>query len=471
MLDFSIAMQLARVIVFCYVAAMNAFYLLLGLYAVAGTGVSLVVMRQAKSQRGYFVADGALGWIVAAMTYAATTFSAFMMVGLMGWSYQHGIGTLIFELVYLVSAVVLLAWLGPRIWDLAHRHSLVSPMELLKLRYGDWTARLGAIVAAVALVPYTSAQVIGLAIVMEGFGLNYPSGVAVATGIIAVWALIGGLRGVAITDALQGALMVTAAILALVWTTGRFEGVTLSTFPNTFWTPRTFINITLPWAFFALTNPQVVQRIFVLKQRSDLRKMVVLFAAFGLLYTLIVTFIGFSARFGTEQGLLPLVETRDGVIVALLQRMGSGLALFVALSIVFAAVSTSNSILLTLSSMVSRDLARQDRNARIGRIALVILTVVIGAFALQRPGTILELSVASSRLLLVFVPLMLGVLFAPRAATYAGLLPLLVGFPAAVALGRFVPRYSSATTLGLVTVLFFCGLMLDRRTRSASGGV
>ena len=450
---------------------MGGFYVLLGLYAAAGTGISLAVMRRGRGQRGYFVADGALGWVVAAMTYSATTFSAFMMVGLLGWSYRHGIGTLIFELVYLVSAVLLLSLLGPRIWDLARRHDLVSPMELLALRYGRWTARLGAAAAAAALVPYTSAQVMGLAIVMEGFGVTYPTGVAAASFIIAVWALIGGLRGVALTDAIQGAVMLGAAVAALVWTAGRYEGVTVSRFPNAFWSPRTFINITLPWAFFALTNPQVVQRIFVLRERRDLRRMVVLFAGFGLLYTLIVTFIGFSARFGTEQGLLPLIEDRDGVIAVLLGRMGRVLSLVVALSIVFAAVSTSNSILLTLSSMVSRDLVRRDPGVRAGRGALVALTLVIAVFALRRPGTILELSVASSRLLLVFVPLMLGVLFAPGAGKFAGLLTLGAGFPAALVLGRLVPGYSSGLTLAAVTVLFFAGLFFDRRDAGGAGGM
>ena len=449
---------------------MGGFYILLGLYAAAGTGISLAVMRRGRGQRGYFVADGALGWAVAAMTYSATTFSAFMMVGLLGWSYRHGIGTLIFELVYLVSAVLLLSWLGPRIWDLARCRNLVSPTELLALRYGRWTARLGAAAAAIALVPYTSAQLMGLAIVMEGFGVTYPAGVAAAACIIAVWALIGGLRGVALTDAIQGAVMLGAAVAALVWTAGRYKGLTLSRFPNAFWSPRTFIDITLPWAFFALTNPQVVQRIFVLKRRRDLRRMVVLFAVFGLLYTLIVTFIGFSARFGTEEGLLPMIESRDGVITALLGRMGNALALAAALSIVFAAVSTSNSILLTLSSMVSRDLLRRERGTRVGRWALVVLTVVTAVFALRRPGTILELSVASSRLLLVFVPLMLGVLFAPRAGKFAGLLPLAAGFPGALLLGRLAGGYSSLLTLGLVTVLFFVGLFFDRKGRSGSAG-
>ncbi|MCG8481420.1 MAG: hypothetical protein MI724_20165, partial [Spirochaetales bacterium] len=105
---------------------MNGFYVLLGLYALAGTGVSIAVMRRNKTQGEYFVGGGTLGWVVSAMTYAATTYSAFMMVGLVGLSYGTGIGALIFEAVYLVATVILLSVYGGKIWDMARRHDLVS---------------------------------------------------------------------------------------------------------------------------------------------------------------------------------------------------------------------------------------------------------------------------------------------------------------------------------------------------------
>ena len=71
----------------------------------------------------------------------------------------------------------------------------------------------------------------------------------------------------------------------------------------------------------------MLQRVFILKRREDLRKMITLFAVFGAVFTVIVTIIGFGAKAGTLQGLLPEVATRDRVIVELMARMGRALAL------------------------------------------------------------------------------------------------------------------------------------------------
>jgi SSS family solute:Na+ symporter len=437
-------------------------YLLLGLYAVAGTGVSIAVMRKNTGQHEYFVGGGAIGWGVSAMTYAATTYSAFMMVGLVGLSYATGVGALIFELVYLVVTVVLLSIYGGRIWDLGREHGLVSPMELFRIRFGSATAAGAAVVAAIALIPYTAVQVIGLAVVLEGYGVDYTHGVLFAAVVIGIWAVLGGLRGVAITDAIQGVFMLVVAIIALVWTNNEFQGFELSRFPNAVWTPAFFVNLTLPWMFFALTNPQVLQRLFILEKRSDLKKMVILFAAFGLVFTVIVTAIGFAAQYGTLQSILPAIETRDKVIVALIGRMGRFLALPLALSIVFASVSTANSILLTLSSVISRDVLHTHRSAVPGRVIVLVLTIAIALFALRRPTALVELSVSSSRILMVFLPLFYGVFHRKTGGPAAGSLTIAGGFVGAIAFGAAIPQYASLLTLAVAILLFVIGSVIDK---------
>lgn len=439
-------------------------YLLLGLYAVAGTGVSIAVMRKNTGQHEYFVGGGAIGWGVSAMTYAATTYSAFMMVGLVGLSYATGIGALIFELVYLVATVILLSVYGGRVWDLGREHRLVSPMELFRIRFGPTTSAGAAVVAAIALIPYTAVQVIGLAVILEGYGVDYAHGVLFAAIVIGIWAVLGGLRGVAITDAIQGVFMLIVAIVALVWTNNEFQGFEFSRFPNAVWTPAFFINLTLPWMFFALTNPQVLQRLFILEKRSDLRKMIVLFAAFGLVFTLIVTAIGFAAQYGTMQSVLPVIETRDKVIVTLIGRMGRFLALPLALSIVFASVSTANSILLTLSSVISRDVFHTKRSAVPGRAIVVVLTIAIAIFALRRPTALVELSVSSSRILMVFLPLLFGVFHRKSGGPTAGILTIAGGFIAAITYGIVAAAYASLLTLATVVVLFLIGTVIDGKS-------
>lgn len=440
---------------------MNELYFLLGAYALAGTGISVAVMRRAHTGREFFLGGG-ISWVMLAMTYAATTFSAFMMVGLVGLSYVGGIGALFFELVYVASTVILLLVYGRRIWEKAQREQLVSPMELFKENYGPTTVRAASIISLFALVPYTAVQVIGLAVILESYGITYGAGVIFAVAIIGIWALLGGLRGVALTDAVQGVFMLGMAIAAMFWTFNSFQGFEVSTFPNQLWTPRFFLNLTLPWAFFALTNPQVLQRVFLLKHPGELKKMVILFATFGVLYTLLTTGIGFAARFGTEAGQFADPGSRDGVIVALMGQMARVLALPLALSIVFASVSTANSILLTLASMFTP----ADKRPTQGRILILVLTVVVGFFALLRPNELVELSVASSRVLMVYLPLLFGVFHLKKTGPRGGLLTLVGGTILALVIGRVFPQDSSIITFVTVGVLFALGTLWDRKASS-----
>ncbi|MFW5711796.1 MAG: sodium:solute symporter family protein [Spirochaetia bacterium] len=441
---------------------MTQFIILLILYVIIGSAIVLFVAKRKQSQEEYFLGNRTVHWIVTAMTYAATTYSAFMMVGLVGMAYGTGVGAMIFELVYLVATVLILVVYGKRIWHLGKENGYVSPMEMFADRYGKTTEALGAIIAFVALVPYASVQVIGLALVFGNYGIGFVSGITIASIIIFIWAFMGGLRGVALTDALQGLFMMVVAIAVLAWTGKEFDGIELSTFPNQVWTPLFFINITLPWAFFALTNPQVVQRLFIIKEPAGLKKMIILFASFGAVYTIIVTMIGFAAKAGTLDGVLPMIQDRDTVTVLLMGRMSAVLALPLGLSIIFASVSTSNSIILTLASMMTRDVFRMRTSMVVGRVFTFLMTLIVFLFSLLRPDYLVELSVASSRILLVFLPLYLGLFHWKRGGVCAGVFTIVGGAALAIAVNILGLSLGSVYTFAGVFILFFLGALCDR---------
>jgi SSS family solute:Na+ symporter len=444
------------------------FLVLLALYLVIGTGIVIVVHRAKQSHEEYFVGGRKISGVVSALTYAATTYSAFMMVGLVGLAYQTGVGALIFELCYLVSTIALLSIYGRKIWERGREQGLVSPMELFMERFGSATRAAGALVAMVALIPYSATQVIALALVFQNYGgFSFAVGAGFAAVIIALWAVLGGLRGVALTDAIQGVFLLAVALIAVVWMGNRFKGFELSTFPSFFWTPTRFISLTLPWIFFALTNPQVVQRLFIPRDRKAFRNMIVYFGIFGLIYTVIVTLIGFSARFGLEQGVFPEVADRDKVILEIFGQMARWLSLPLALSIIFAAVSTANSIVLTLSSMLLRDVIRQKAKVWLGRGIILLLTLLVFLFSLRRPNYIVELSVTSSSILLCFLPLIFGIFHWKHGGRLTGLITVLGGAATAIVLGVLNVPLSPVYTLLVSFALFFLGGLVEKR---GSGG-
>ncbi len=405
----------------------------LGLYVVIGTVLAVYARRMGiKSSRDYYVAGYRMGSLLSALTYAATTYSAFMMVGLVGFTYLYGSGALGFELVYFVGTMFLLTILAPRAWRMARERKWISISDMLSDLYSS--KLVGGVVAVVflyALVPYMGAQVVGIATSVKGLlgggeilGLDsYLFGVLVGGIVLITWVVVAGMWSVALTDALQGVLMILAAAGFLVWIldyTSRNPGLgevshTLASRGllgiTSFWKPVVFIGFTVPWFFFAVTNPQVVQRLFIPRDQRALSGMVKWFALFGLSYTVVVTVIGLVARGLTETGYLPSIEDKDMVTPTLLSIAPPLLSALVFTSIAAAAGSTVDSIALTVASSVVTGLYKpfskkpsEAVEILVGRIIVVVLVLAASVIAIKKIGFIVALSVLSSAILLPLAP-------------------------------------------------------------------
>jgi solute:Na+ symporter, SSS family len=463
----------------------NTIYLALFLYFIIGS----IVARRAGSKLGggvneFFLAGRSLGGIVAALTYSATTYSAFMLVGLAGFTYIGGVGALGFELIYL-SGLILVAFFGPRFWLVGKRYNYLTPTEMLGDRYqSKAVAAVSAVAAVIFLIPYSAVQLIGIGALLEGISggaIPYLAGVGIAAFIAVYWTWTGGLKAVAWTDSLQAAVMLSVAVLSVIFIAyrgfGGFGGMfnqleanypAWLTVPGPgFFNVKAFVGLTLPWFFFSLSNPQVSQRLFVPRSLGQMRIMVMGFLVFGFIYTLVSILWGFSARL-----LLPDLAIADSATPALLglNIVPAFIALLVMLGISAAAVSTVNSIILTLSSMVCRDVfknvsseATEERELLVGKIFVPLFTLIIVAFATLRLDLIAALSVASSAGLLVMVPALIGSFFWKRGTAAAVLASVIIG-----GLVATVFQYSGLRPLGLwpgvwsgvVAVVLFVGVSM-----------
>ncbi len=427
----------------------STIYLAVFLYFIVGSIIARYAGKKLIFEvNDFFLAGRALGGIVAALTYSTTTYSAFMLIGLAGFTYVGGVGALGFELIYL-SGLILVAFFGPRFWLVGKRFNYLTPTELLGDRYqSKAVAVVSAVAAVIFLIPYSAVQLTGIGALLEGISggeIPYLVGVVIAAVIAVYWTWTGGLRAVAWTDSLQAAVMLIVAVLSVFFIAysafGGFGGMfaRLETqYPEWlavpgpgFFNVNAFVGLTLPWFFFSLSNPQVSQRLFMPRSLGQMRIMVMGFLIFGFIYTLVSILWGFSARL-----LLPDLEVADSATPALL---GLGIvppviALLVMLGISAAAVSTVNSIILTLSSMITRDVFKNVKTATsetveliIGRAFILLFTVVILIFATLRLDFIAALSVASSAGLLVMVPAIFGAFFWKRGTAAAVLASVIVG--------------------------------------------
>lgn len=445
----------------------------LAAYLTLGTLLAVISRRYlaGTSESELFIAGGRVGGILSALTYAATTYSAFMIVGLVGFTYAWGVGSFGFEMTYFIATVGLLVVFSRRVWSLARRRGWVSPGEMLADLYGTPSlAALASLIYLIALIPYASAQLKGIGEAVAGLagGDYYVAGVILGILVMVIWSLIAGMWSVATTDALQGIWMLAAATALLVWVYGKLasSGVGLSGVAEIlsseglmglegYWPLTKFLAFTLPWIFFAVTNPQVVQRLFIPKDEASMAKMIRWFAVFGVYYTVVVTLIGLMARAGVDVGIFPDPGGRDRVTPTLLSLANPILAAVVFTSIVAAAVSTADSILLTLASSVARDLAGglSERARRMLSVAAVLaVAAVMAVIAGMRIGYIVGLSVLSSLMLLSLAPATIAAWSGVRIKGSAATASVAVGFLLIVAM---MARYGSplkvfsATPLGI----------------------
>lgn len=401
----------------------------LALFFVAGTGVALLSRRLYRGgTEEFFVGGYRVGGLLAAMTYAATTYSAFMMVGLVGITFTAGVASLGFELVYLAATATLLSTVGPRVWRLSRERRWLSPSEMIADLYNS--RFLEVIIVAlylVALVPYTAAQLKGVGEIFEALGLGYEVGVLFSAVAVSLWTAIAGLWSVATTDAFQGVWMLGSALILLVYvssyalSTVGYEGISRTISHAGLlrfrWTVAQFVGLSTPWIFFALTNPQVVQRLYIPKDMNAYVKKYKYFSVYGLLYTILCVALGLLFR-ALAKGLghnieAMLLKNRDLVTPYMVTFLTPPwLASTVLVGIVAAAVSTADSIVLSVSSGAVKLLHRACGSS-LSKVLLRLLTpssmmlmlIPASALALFRLAYVVELSVVSSALLIPLAPI------------------------------------------------------------------
>ncbi len=466
-------------------------------YFLVGTVIAVFSRRYGvESIEDYYVAGYRLGGFLAAMTYAATTYSAFMMIGLVGFVYATGVGAYGFELLYLLVTIFLLTIFSPKVWSMARERKWVSPSEMIGDLYGSRTLALViAVLYLVALVPYATAQAVGLGKLFEGLGLGYYTGVLFTAAIVFLWIVVAGIWSVATTDTYQGIWMLFSSTLLILWLTLSLipsKGVDIGSLTaslsregylglTSIWSkPEVFIAFTIPWIFFAVTNPQVVQRMYMPRDKKALERMIKYFGLFGLFYTVVVTLVGLYTRALSLNNLFPSIDpgNRDLVTPKLLSIAPPVLSAVVSVSIVAAAVSTLDSIILTLASTASRDIVGYSgrRVSSVTYIVLIVLVTMVTVTAWFKPGFVVELSVLSSVLLLPLAPVTIAAWLKPETTRGRGttaiasiIAGLAIGLYTAIAYGpkkafmvTFLRIPASLWILVVSTTILLLGILLSK---------
>jgi solute:Na+ symporter, SSS family len=304
---------------------------------------------------------------------------------------------------------------------------------------------------------------------LTNHAIPFMTGVVIATVLTVIFTLFSGIRSVVWTDSLQALIMiVTSTIVVIVVISkiggfGEFFGTLATHHPEAFVVPGNgtfsflaFLGLTIPWFFFSLSNPQVSQRMFMPKSLKGLKQMLIGFLIFGAVYTFVSVMWGFSAL-----KMFPNLANPDLATPKLLSSslVPPALGIVVMIGIFAAAISTIESILLTLSSLFSRDVYGQfqkdeRKQLKVGKFVIPVIALLAFLFAQLHLNLIAVLSVASSAGLIVVVPAIIGAFFWKR-GTAAGALASII--PTAIIV--LVLEFEGWSPLGLAAGIW--GLILS----------
>ncbi|MFW6315211.1 MAG: sodium/pantothenate symporter [Desulfohalobiaceae bacterium] len=177
-----------------------------------------ILARSGNFLEEYFIGSRGMGGFVLAMTLVATYTSASSFVGGPGVAYQMGLGWVLLAMIQVPTAWLTLGILGKKFAIIARRVSAVTISDILRARYENrWVVALSSLALVVFFLAAMVAQFIGGARLFEGaVGLSYHAGLFIFAASVILYTTVGGFRAVALTDAVQGLVML-AGMGALLW--------------------------------------------------------------------------------------------------------------------------------------------------------------------------------------------------------------------------------------------------------------
>lgn len=184
-------------------------------YLLVQFAIGLWVSRRIHSESDYLIAGRQLGYRLATFSLFATWFGAETIVGSAGTTYTDGVSLASAEpFGYAACLVILGIVFAAPLW----RRKLTTFADFFRQRYSVPVERVAAVIMIPSSVLWAAAQVRAFAHVLAstGAGIDTDAAVAAAAGFTLLYTVFGGLLTDAITDLIQGVLLVLGLVVLLV---------------------------------------------------------------------------------------------------------------------------------------------------------------------------------------------------------------------------------------------------------------
>lgn len=485
------------------------FALFLGLMAYLGW----LGYKKTNNITDFAIAGGSMGPVTLGLAFAATFFSAATFVGYTGWAYGWGLSSLWIVLTLILASPVGLIVVAKRVRDTNTSQGSLSLPDWLGDRYGSQFLRVVVAVATLFNLFYIGAQFSAGALIFEQIlGMPYLVGLILIAVVVVAYTVGGGSFADIYTDAVQAVLMALTGVLVFIsgfWVFGsgltsimtdvsaafadRGDASTAAVNPESgifYSIPAIIGAFIIQFAFSS--QPQLFNKVLALKNPRDMGKMIATYVLCAVAF-LSVVFGGYYAILTS-----PDLEIADQAIFAyVLEAFPSAIVAIFGVTVMAAAMSTTDGILVVISTAVANDIYRKflvptgiiktapDRVERVTMRISMVVTVLTGLVAVllvvdppEFIGSFIWIGisgVASATLGPILVAL-----FLPRLASRTAACISTVGGMVAYAVIMFMGFEESTMAMGAwavligVGIMVVCGLILndtgsEKRTADALG--
>ena len=396
----------------------------------------------------YFIGSRKMGGFVLAMTIIASYVGASSFIGGPGVAYKFGLGWVLLACIQVPTAFFTLGIIGKKLAIISRRINGVTIIDLLRVRYkSDFVVILASITMLIFFIGSIVAQFVGGARLFESVtGYPYIVGLIIFSSVVIAYTSFGGFRAVAITDAIQGIIMIIATAVLFYVLLQKGNGMenimrTIAQKSPQMLTPSSNGNIAKPFimSFWVLVGigllgyPSTAVRCMGFKDSKSLhRAMIIGTSVVGVLMLgmHLIGVMGMAIEPGVEVGdkIIPLLALKNLHPILAGLFIGGPLA---------AIMSTVDSLLIMTSATIVKDLylhyinknATNEKIKKMSFVVSLIFGLIVFILALNPPQLLVWINLFAFAGLesTFFCPILFG-LFWKRANSTGAIASMILGF-------------------------------------------
>ena len=464
---------------------MVAQIIIFSLYVLFLLFIAVFSHRKTKTTEDFFLGGRKMGAWMSAFAYGTTYFSAVIFMGYAG-KYGWNLG-LSATWIGIANAAIgtFLVWrlMAKPTRRITHRLGSATMPDFFLKRYNSSSMKItAALIIFVFLVPYCASVYQGLGYFFESvFGLPYEYCMVAMAVLTAIYLLAGGYIATALTDFVQGIVMIVGVILMVVMVVARPEvggiGAGLAkiaeipdvgpALASPFGSAQ---NVILLVSLILLTSlgtwgmPQMVHKFYAIKDGKAIKRGTIISTLFALV-------IGVAAYFTGTFGRLFIAEAPENLDTVMPQVLGAALSPamlgLILVLLLAASMSTLSSLVLVSSSSISMDLVKgvwkkdmKDKSVMaLMRVLCAIFVLISLVIALLQPTAIVTLMSYSWGALsgCFLAPFLLGVRWKgmTKAGAWAGVLTGLIIVVPLMVLNSIgiLPKWLSPPAIGSIAMI------------------